>query len=73
MHTTSYDSAISFIAEQAPDVDRSPTRVIEWAQPISELLMFIYHKDYDDVTQDLYEAIREAQGIEDEEDEEEEF
>jgi hypothetical protein len=32
----------------------------------------MFDKDYDDVTEDLYEAVREAQGIEDEEEEEEE-
>jgi len=49
---------------------RSATEVIRWAEPICELLTFIYDKDYDEVTEDLYKAIREAQDIDDEEEEE---
>jgi hypothetical protein len=70
-----YIDAIDFIANEAPDVQLSATQVVSWAEPICELLTFIYDKDYDEVTEDLYEAIREAQDIEEDEedDEEEEF
>ncbi len=65
-----YIDAIDFIANEAPDVKLGAGEVIRWAEPICELLTFIYDKDYDEVTEDLHEAIREAQGLEDEEDEE---
>lgn len=70
MFTKSYQQVINFLAEQAPDADLYPGKVIQWAEPFCELLFFMFDKDYDDVTEDLYEAIREAQGIEDEEEEE---
>jgi hypothetical protein len=69
MFTKSYQQVINFLAEQAPDADFYPGKVIQWAEPLSELLVFMFDKDYDDVTEDLYEAVREAQGIEDEEEE----
>ena len=65
-----YIDAIDFIASEAPDVKLGATEVIRWAEPICELLTFIYDKDYDEVTEDLYKAIREAQDIDDEEEEE---
>jgi hypothetical protein len=65
-----YTDAIDFIANEAPDVELNATEVIRWAEPICELLTFIYDKDYDEVTEDLYKAIREAQDIDDEEEEE---
>jgi len=64
-----YIDAIDFIANEAPDVELNATEVIRWAEPICELLTFIYDKDYDEVTEDLYKAIREAQDIDDEEEE----
>jgi hypothetical protein len=70
MYTRSYQEVVNFLAEQAPDIDLSPGKVIQWAEPLCELLVFMFEKDYDDVTEDLYEAVREAQGIEDEEEDE---
>jgi hypothetical protein len=70
--TQKYLDAINFIANEAPDVELGAGEVIRWAEPICELLTFIYDKDYDEVTEDLYEAIKEAQDIDDE-DEEEDF
>lgn len=61
-----YDQAINYLAEIAPDVNQSHTRVIEWAESLCECLQFIYGIDYDRTTTDLYAAIKEAQGIEDE-------
>ena len=71
--TQKYLDAIDFIANEAPDVELGASEIIRWAEPICELLTFIYDKDYDEVTEDLYEAIKEAQDIDDEDDEEEDF
>lgn len=62
---TSYYSAVEHIAELAPSLDKA-SEVIQWAEPICDLLSFIYTKDYDTVTVDLYEAVKENQGYEDE-------
>jgi hypothetical protein len=67
MYTQTYLDAVDYIADLAPDVALGAGKVIDWAEPICELLTFIYDKDYADVTEDLYAAIREAQDIDDEE------
>lgn len=65
MLTKSYYSAIEFAAALAPTLDK-PGAFIAWAEDICEILKFVYQKDYDEVTDDLTEAVKEEQGIEDE-------
>ena len=59
-----YQRVVNFLAEQAPSVEDKPGEVIRWAEPMCDLLVFIYNKDYDEVTEDLYEAVKEYQDFE---------
>ena len=64
-NTHSYSSAIAHAVDLSPSLDH-PTEFIRWAEDISELISFIYYVGYDTVTQDLYQAAREAAGLESE-------
>lgn len=68
MYTKSYQSVVNFLAERAPIIEYNPGKVIEWAEPLCDLLVFIYSIDYDQVTEDLYEAVKDFQEFEDDED-----
>lgn len=57
---TSYYSALNHAAEIAPDVNKS-TQFIKWAEDICGLLAHIYSREYDEVTEDLIEKVREYQ------------
>jgi hypothetical protein len=60
-----YFSAIRYAAELAPDLGK-PTAFIQWAEDISQLIAHIYFVDYDEVTVDLVEAVKEVQDVQDE-------
>ena len=65
MYTKSYQSVVNYLAQQAPSVEDKPGEVIKWAEPMCDLLVFIYSMDYDQVTEDLYDAVKEYQEFED--------
>ncbi len=58
-----YFNTINWIAEYAPSLE-SPTKFIEWAEEVSNIISFIYEKTYDTVTDDLTEAAKEIQDYE---------
>lgn len=60
MATQNYYSAIKFTAERSPTLDK-PTPFIKWAEEFSDILSFIYDRDYDTVTEDLVTACKEVQ------------
>lgn len=66
MFTKSYDNTVLHVAGVAPSIEASASEFILWAEPICDLISFIYNKDYDEVTQDLFEAVKEDQDYEDE-------
>jgi hypothetical protein len=65
MHTASYQSALNHVAYIAPTLDR-PGEFIRWAEDIASLLSYIYSVGYDEATEDVYEAVKEEQGYEEE-------
>ena len=65
MYTKSYQSTVEFLSEQAPNIEHSPGKFIQWAEALAELLSFIYCKEYEDVTTDITDAAKEQQGYED--------
>lgn len=67
MLTRSYQAAINHLGELAPILEK-PTEFIKWAEGMTDILVFIYSKDYDDVTEDIVNAAKEAQGYEGEDD-----
>ena len=67
MFTQSYRSAIRHIGEIAPTLEKA-TEFIKWAEGISDLMSYIYSKDYDNVTEDIVNAAKEAQGYEGDDD-----
>lgn len=66
MLTVPYTSAITKAVQLAPSVSR-PTEFIRWAEDICELITYIYSKEYATVTQDLVDAAKESEDIEDNE------
>jgi hypothetical protein len=64
MNNISYRTTVNRAAEMAPSLDK-PGEVIRWAEDICELIAYIYEKDYDTVTTDVYEAVKEEQDYED--------
>jgi hypothetical protein len=65
MYTASYKSALNHIASIAPTLDR-PGEFIRWAEDIVCLLSHIYSVGYEEATEDVYEAVKEEQGYEEE-------
>jgi hypothetical protein len=63
MFTQSYQSAIRHIGEIAPTLEKA-SEFIKWAEDIADVMGFIYSKDYDNVTEDIVSAAKEAQGYE---------
>ena len=59
----SYYSALNQAAELAPSISR-PTEFIHWAEDICQLLSYIYSQDYNEVTEDLVEKVKEHQDSE---------
>lgn len=56
----SYNNAVQAAAHETlnmPDYEVNPTKFIEWAEDICILLSKIYHVEYDQVCQDLQEAL----------------
>jgi hypothetical protein len=60
-----YFSTVQHAAEIAPDL-ANPTKFIRWADDISQVIAFAYDRDYDEVTTDLVEKVKEVQDFEDE-------
>lgn len=65
MHAVSYRSAVNKVVELAPSLDK-PGEFIRWAEDICELLSCIYSVNYEEVTENVFEAVKEEQGFEDE-------
>jgi hypothetical protein len=63
--TKSYHSAVSFVAENAPDIENHPGKFIRWAEDVAGILTFIYSVDYDQVTTDITDKVKELQDYED--------
>ena len=63
MFTQSYRSAIRHVGEIAPTLEKA-SEFIKWAEDIADIMVFIYSKDYDDVTEDIVNAAKETQGYE---------
>ena len=61
----SYENAIERAAELSPSLDY-PTQFIAWAEIVTELLCALYHADYEDTTELLYEVAKEYQDYESE-------
>lgn len=53
-------------ASLAPSLD-TPSDFIRWAEDICEIITFAFDADYDDVTEQLYAAAREEQGVDEDE------
>lgn len=64
MYTQGYYSAIDYAASIAPGLEY-PTQFIKWAEDIAALLSHIYGRNYDNVTVELYDAVKEEQGYDD--------
>lgn len=62
----SYTSTIHYIAELAPSLDY-PGKFIAWAEDICALISHIYELDYEEVTEHIYDAVKQAQNYDDEE------
>ena len=65
MFTISYRSAIEKAADLSPTLDK-PGDFIKWAENIAELISAIYNTDYDQVTEDITNACKNAQDYDDE-------
>jgi hypothetical protein len=61
MFTQSYQSAIRHIGEIAPTLEKA-SEFIKWAEDIADVMVFIYSENYDNVTEDIVNAAKEAQG-----------
>ena len=63
----SYENAIERMAAASPSLDY-PTNFIAWAEVVTDTLCAIYQADYEETTEMLYEAVKEHQDYEPEED-----
>lgn len=60
-----YEYAIDFIAEYAPPMETQPSKFIEWAETVVDLLSYIYYTvDCEVIQEDLRQACAQAQGFE---------
>lgn len=66
MNTQSYHSSIRYAATLAPGLDK-PTVFIKWADEVSDLLSYIFGRDYENVTEDLVSATKDEQDWEEDE------
>ncbi len=71
MFNKSYYEALEYAVNLAPDISAA-TKFIEWAEDICQLLAFIYSKDYGTVTEELFDAVKEAQEYEDDSEDQDE-
>lgn len=65
MFNKSYESAVNYISELAPDLVTQAGKYFQWSEDIVNLLAFIYNEDSDNVMQYLTDAVKEYQGWED--------
>lgn len=61
----SYEQTLEYITKSAPSLDY-PSQFIEWAEVVAEVLSFVFNEDYELVTTELYDSVKEDQDFEEE-------